>query len=803
MDKMKWALVPCLFLAMVADGLAAEYLDNTTDMPIPYAPASSTEDVFGMFSNPAGLGMVSDVQLGFVHGEFPDTFGRGDAFALQLGALGLGVQYVRPHRALWADDYVKYSIPLGVPLGDHAALGFGLDVLDPSGDSNGVAVGWTTGVMLRPVRFVSLGVTTGNLGNPGPFGHRLERQLTLGLGLRPLGDALTLSGDLHLAEGARSPPAEFHARLELVRGLNLFSRVTTEAAFSVGLALDFLHFGAAAAPYFSDDGGYSGVSYLARISASRYPSLVEVPNRVVVFHLNQGLQKRSRTGLDILGLGERGVLDLVTEIERAGSDPSVAAILLFVEDNPLSLEEADEVARALNAFRAGGKKVFASAGAIDTKDYLLATAADGVFMSPGGHVFVGGLKGELTYFAGTLEKLDVRVQAARAGKYKSFPEKFTRDGPSPESLEQVRAMVADFQEELVARISGARGISRKDVEAILDRGFMTPEEARDARLVDAVIHRADIETEIERRLGRRAELSEDFFDTERRRTSWRAPPRIALLRIDGTIVHGEGSSGIFGTGSTGNAEICEAAEAIAQDPQVRAVVLRIDSGGGSGIASEIIWRCMKDLKKEKPLVVSMGSAAASGGYYAAVPASHIFADPFTVTGSIGVWGLKINIAGLAKKLGITHQTVKLTKGADFDGVWRDLDPDEQKRFQRYVDGFYSQFALRVAEGRGLSMDAVEKAAQGRVWSAKAAIQARLVDEIGGVRDAINKAKKLSGIDAAEQVVIEIHPERPSMLRAVGKRLLIYADPLGALRNEIKAETRADPRAELPYDIEIR
>ena len=651
---------------------------------------------------------------------------------------------------------------------------------------------------------LSVGLVGENLGNPAPYGVTLDRMLTLGLGLRPIGEVLTLAADLHFSDAAHNPPADFYVRLCPVRGLSLFARVSEDASYAIGAGVDFSHVGFDITPAVTDRGNYAGVSYQARVSASVYEPIVEIRDQVAVIAINRTLHKKGALEFDPLGLHVRTALDVVADIEEAGRDRSVAAILLRIEENPLTLEQADEIVRALGAFRAKGRKVYVYLDAAGNVEYLLATSADAVFASPGGHFMVGGLKGELLFVKGLLEKIDVKVQAVKAGRYKSFPEMFTRDAASPESLEQLKAMLTDFHEEFIARIAKARGLTPGDVEALLDRGILSPEEARDARLVDAVVHETDLASEIERRLGRKnIILRDDPFDAEPRPVAWQPPDRVALLMIEGGIVHGEGSPGIIGTGTTGNAEICEASKRIADDEGIRAVVVRIDSGGGSGLASEIIWRCLKDLRAKKPVVVSMGGVAASGGYYTAVPANYIFADPFTVTGSIGAFAMKLNISGLAQKIGVTHQTVKLSKGADLDGLWRDLDEDEARRFQKFVDGFYEQFKLRVAEGRGLKLDDVEKAAQGRVWSAKAAKASKLVDEVGGFGDALDKAKKLAGLDPARRATIEVYPEKASILTTIGKRLLLYADPVGALRAELKAGAAPDLRAELPYELEVK
>jgi protease-4 len=788
--------------AVLASAAAAEPLHNTSTMPMPYAPITGTEDASAMFFNPAAIGAEMDLQLVYFHDDYQRVFTRGDLWGLQMGPVGFGLQYIRPGTTWALGDYLKYSIPIGIPIGSYVAIGAGLEIVQPLLNGYGTAVSWNVGILVRPARFIAFALTGDNLGSPGPYGHALNPQMNIGLGLRPFGEYVTISGDFHYESTGNIPPGDFYIKVVPVKGLGIQAGLRTDLTWSVGLVLDFDHVGIGATANM-DGGKFAGMNYQARLSLRKYPALYAPRNNVVVLTINEALRARSAMKFDPLGLGRRSFVDLVAEINRATRDEAVTAILLRIEDNPLSLEESEEVARALGPFKARGGRVFAYLDGGGNAEYVLASAADTIFMNPAGALYVGGLKADITFFKGTLELLDVKVQTVRSGKYKSFVERFTRDSASPENLEQLRKLISDFNAELTGMIAGARKLDAKTVEGVLDKGLLSASEAVDAHFADMTLHVADLEKEIGKKMGKAVALRDDYFRIPPRHTEWGAPPRIAILEIKGDIVYGEGSVGWFGMQSTGSAEVCEAARELEESPTVRAVVLRIDSPGGSGLASEIMWSCIGRIKEKKPVVVSMGSMAASGGYYAALPGNYVFADPFTLTGSIGVWALKPNIAGLALKLGITHQTVKLTKGADIFSLWRDLDDEEMARVERHIDGFYNQFKLRVSDGRKLSLENVEKVAQGRVWSAKAALENKLVDGIGGLSDALVKAKQMAGIDPARPVRLEEYPEKQNIFRNLQKKLKIVSDPVGTLKRELGVQTVPDVSAELPYNVEVK
>ena len=373
------ALPVLLLIVAILPARSAAGDMNTSNLALPYNPSSSSEDATSMLVNPASLAMSSDLQFVYFHNQFNAAAPTGDAFLLQMGWLGFGVQYARPEAGWASGDYIKYSIPFGVPLGQYAAIGVGLDILQPL-DRYGTAVSWSVGAVVRPIRYLSLAITGENLGSPAPFGHKLSPEMTVGAGFRPVGEVLTVSADWHYTVDRHSPPAEFYFRLMPVKGLAVQAMVNWDLSFGVGLFFDLANFGVGAATSFAKS-DFSGMTYMGRVSAKRYTPIFEKKNKAVVIEINESLDSRKFKGLEsLLGLGGRGYLDVISEIDRARRDRSVEAIVLKIEENPLDLDESDELVRALMQFKARGGKVYAylESGDIKNAQKYIKSIGDGI-----------------------------------------------------------------------------------------------------------------------------------------------------------------------------------------------------------------------------------------------------------------------------------------------------------------------------------------------------------------------------------------------------------------------------------------
>ncbi|MCS6813049.1 MAG: signal peptide peptidase SppA [Cyanobacteria bacterium] len=454
-------------------------------------------------------------------------------------------------------------------------------------------------------------------------------------------------------------------------------------------------------------------------------------------------------------------------LEQASRDPRIVGLYLRggVSSGSSGLANLLEARRALKQFRASGKPVIAYDAHWSEREYYLGSLATKLFINPLGTLTIDGYASENVFFAGTLKKYGVEVQVTRVGKYKSAVEPFLLTKNSPENQEQERQLLTDLWTEWVTSVAEHRQLTPQAVQAIADtQGMLLPHEALKQRLVDAVALPSEVNDELKRitgKTGDRDTVAQIDIQTYARATEDTSQAssknRIAVLYAQGEIRNSQRAT------STISAEsFARQLRQLRRDKTVKAIVLRINSPGGSVTASEAIQAEVVQTREQKPVIVSMGNVAASGGYWIATYADRIFAEPTTITGSIGVYGLIPNIQKLANAQGITWDTVKTAKYADMDTISRPQTPEELALNQKLVDWIYSEFLSKVAESRKLPKAKVAEIAQGRVWSGSAAKKIGLVDEIGGLNQAIAAAAKQANL--ADWQVDEYPKNRGSLFQ---------------------------------------
>lgn len=511
-------------------------------------------------------------------------------------------------------------------------------------------------------------------------------------------------------------------------------------------------------------------------------------------------------------------------LQAAARDRRIAGVLLIGEMAPSGLGSGfaalKELRAALAAFRESGKPVLAYLENATTREYYLASAADEIVLDPYGLIVMPGLASEPMFFAGAFEKFGVGVQVTRVGKYKSAVEPFIRRDLSPENREQYTQLLGDLWADIVGDIAAARGLEPADVQAVVDReGILRPEAAVASRLVSRTAYRDEIVDELKRRTGV-AKAEETFTQiglVEYARVG--APERaagpgrrgrIAIVYAEGDIVDGEG-----GLGEVGGVRFARELRRLRQDPDIDAIVVRVNSPGGSASASEHIQREIRLARESKPVVVSMGSYAASGGYWVSAYGDRIFAEPATITGSIGVFGVQFDVKKLAnERLGLTWDSVKTGRYADMFTLSRPKTEEEMALIQAMVDWIYDQFVDKVAEARQLDRAVVQEIAQGRVWSGAQALQLGLVDEIGGLDAALAHAAAAAGLGEGYRVV-EFPREKPlgeALMEMLGGfRPGAHAGAAARLLERLEEPMTAlerfnDPHgvyARLPVDLRVR
>lgn len=478
-----------------------------------------------------------------------------------------------------------------------------------------------------------------------------------------------------------------------------------------------------------------------------------------------------------------GLYDLVRMIRHAATDDKIGGILLQTDGNGNGYAASAEIRTALAEFRAKGKWIIAHGNRVPQSAYYVATAADKVYVSPAGSLEWKGLAVELIFFKNALDRLGIEPQIFYAGKFKSATEPFRTDKMTPENRLQTTEWLGDIYRTVLAEVAAARRMDTTTLHRIADEGRV--QNAGDAlreKLVDGLKYDDEVREELKQRAGVKADEKLHFVDvdTYAEAVAFRrsGDDRIGLIYAEGNIVDGEGDKT-----SIGDDAYVKIIRKLRLDKSVKAIVFRINSGGGSALASENIWRELSLAKKEKPLVVSFGDVAASGGYYIAAGADSIFAQPSTITGSIGVFSMLPNLQGFFNnKLGITFDGVKTAAHADNINVFRPMDEKERGFQQREVERIYSLFRQRVADGRKRDTAYIGSIAQGRVWSGTQAVRIGLVDRLGSLEDAVRCAARMAKVDSYR---LREYPEQEGWLESILDRK--KEEPMVQLQKELGVE----------------
>lgn len=490
------------------------------------------------------------------------------------------------------------------------------------------------------------------------------------------------------------------------------------------------------------------------IAASSASSTKVEENSVFTLMLSGQLDERAEENpLSMLSgqISENvGLDDIISSIRKAKENEDIKGIYIeagiFSSDSPAS---SHAIREALIDFKKSGKWIVAYADSYEQSSYYICSVADKIFLNPQGMVDWHGLGATPYFVKDLLTKLGIKVQLCKVGKYKSAPEMLTADGMSEPNREQVTAYINGIWQVMLKEVSESRKIAVDSLNAYADR-FIALSKAEDyvkMKLVDKLLYTDEVKGEIKKML--KIDPDESFpqltlKDMENVKGKKKEGDQVAVYYAYGDIVDSETGDMTDQEHSIVATKVCKDLEKLAEDDDVKAVVLRVNSPGGSAYASEQIWHAMMNLKAKKPVVVSMGGYAASGGYYISCPANYIIAEPTTITGSIGIFGMFPDFSGLlTEKLGIKFDEVKTNKHAAFGTMSRPFNAEEMALLEQYIDRGYQLFRKRVADGRKQSVEAIEKIAQGRVWLANDALKNKLVDEIGSLDKAIEKAAKLA------------------------------------------------------------
>ena len=560
--------------------------------------------------------------------------------------------------------------------------------------------------------------------------------------------------------------------------------------------------------------------FSAMISMSDQPASIKDKSLLVLRLDNEIVERADKNPLDALsipgitGTGKTGLDDILECIEKAKTDDKIRGIYLNPSTVNAGIASLEEIRDALVDFKESGKFIYAYGESWSQKAYYLVSVADKIILNPSGTIEFRGLSAQSNFFKGALEKVGVEVQVIRHGKFKAAVEPYILEKMSNESRLQTEAYIGSLWNQMLMDISTSRDLSLDELNKLAD-GVTTFQRAEDLRsngLVDTLMYKDELLVELKKITSikessdiRVTDVSEYINVPSKTDGKGLARDKVAVIYASGEIDLGTG--GLNGIDSE---ELSRTLREARQDTSIKAIVLRINSPGGSAYGSEVIWREVKLASETKPVIASMGDYAASGGYYIAAPADTIMADRTTITGSIGIFGLIPNAEELLNdKLGITQDVVNTNDHSDILSLTRKLSPYEQALMQEYIEEGYDTFISRVADGRNMSKEQVDEIGQGRVWDAENARKNGLVDIYGGINDAIDLAVEMSGLERYRIVKL---PEIADPLEELLKELSgtaymrIMKNELGdqyKVYQQLKAITNAQGvLMRTPFDIQI-
>ena len=495
----------------------------------------------------------------------------------------------------------------------------------------------------------------------------------------------------------------------------------------------------------------------------------EAPKKLSVAHIElKGSYSEGAGGESLFSEVVETLGDVLQRLKKAANDDTLEAVVVHIDSPKIGWAKLNELRTGIAKIRQKGRKVYAWMEGADTKDFLLASACDQIVIPESGMVMMPGLRAEISFYKNLFDMLSIQPEMLRVGEFKSAAEPYSRTEMSPAFREEMEAIIDDYYRQIVEMVSASRKLTAEQVTAIIDTGMFSAEEAKKAGLIDHVGYedhitslitgnQKDVEVKFLKTYGKK-KVDTDFSgitgiskmmnmlmggESSSRKSS---NPKIAIISAVGPIMSGSSQSDFFGDESMGSTTMIKAIRQARDDSTVKAIVLRVDSPGGSALASDLMWHELETLEGKKPFVVSMGDTAASGGYYIAMGADRIFAEPGTLTGSIGVVGGKLALEKFYAKIGITTSVVQKGKNAGVLSTTKPWTETERESMQKMMNDIYAQFTKKAAAGRKMEHEKLEKLARGRVYTGVQALSIGLVDELGTLDDAIAFAKKSAGID---------------------------------------------------------
>ncbi|MFH1687788.1 MAG: signal peptide peptidase SppA [bacterium] len=762
-------LVCVLMAALLPAAVVAERV-NPVDGVFYYQPAASVFGAEAAWINPAGLAAyrASGFQL---LADYAD-----DSFAKSWGWVANSERLATAYRRVDSpsgDDWQEYVFASAVKLGDLLHVGGSYRYYKTAPDYRARQHSWNLGFAFGSRNGFKMGAVFSNLNHArDSLGIGTETEMRYSLAYRPFGPKLTLAADMFLSTGTRLSHADYiyHARIDTERGIFIEAAIEPDDSWQVGLRFDLNRYFAGARSHFSS-AGHDRTTVFVGATSLRQRSMIGEPARRLELGIGGALSENPPQ--PILGRERLSFTRMLLDIYRAAEDPSISEMVLGLRGSRLGFGRTQELRQALEQFQAEGKTITCHLSQAGNLDYYLASVCDRILIDPVSRLNLVGLKVELTFLGGTLDKLGAGVEMVQIGEHKSAAEKYSRADASEANRAQINRLLDDLYDQFVDGIAAARSLSPDSVRNIIDNGPFTSEEALAAGLVDGLSYRDDLAKDYLRpmtTISFRQYLSDTLLND-----GWPTRPQVGVIVADGEIDNSDQQIPCVSQGDKITpGSMRKAVKQMASNPSVRGVILRVDSPGGLALAGEEMYHTLEKATRTRPLVVSMANQAASGGYYIAMPGKRIFADPATLTGSIGIFAGKPDLSRLYEKLDLGKELFVRGRYAGMMTWMRPFTDDERAKFASHIEAFYDHFVDLVATNRAMPYDSINALAQGQVWTGREALDNGLVDELGGLKQALQYTAERLDLD---QYGVALYPEHRPWIELPGQSFL---RPLAAL-----------------------
>ena len=684
----------------------------------------------------------------------------------KLGALRLAAsaEHLTSGSATDGQFFGRLSFAAGLPLGDRLAIGAATRLLGGGGSDGSSPWSQELSVLARPWSWISLAWRATGLGVASGAGSRgLTTRYAWGFALRPLAgsDRLTLALDFDWPATDKIGTITASLSTRIVSGLSVMienrsatrrigtadvNEQRTSLLVDIGLGFWGAELGLRGGQIAANQNS-TALQGAVRLSGDIPHGFVDPGPSAVIIALDGALAEGAAGG--------HAFARLVLKLDRLARDPAVGTVVFRFDDAKLTWAQVEELRAAIARIRGAGKHTASYAASLGTRGYMVAVATERIGMPAAGALSVRGVGTDWIGLAATLARVGIRVEAIRFSEHKSAPEMFTRSELSDTLRQTLQTIVTRRFDDFLDAVALGRSVTTTVVEQALSNGVVFPEDARDALLIDAVCGPDDFEKELRtwQMLGPDESIAL-YADARHRNEAWGPRDRIAIVGLQGDIVDG-GSGSTLGRNRIGGSETAKVIEGLSERKDVRGVVVRIDSGGGAVYGSDVIYQSLLRLSKRKPTATSMGSVAASGGYWLALGADRIYADSSTITGSIGIWAAKPDLSGLWRRIGLGVTHIGSGPGSSAMGIhkpWTELEADVMRRsLGRYYDLFLDRVSLR----RKIKRSDLLELAGGRLWLGDDALRHRLIDQQGGLIEAIADVRHRAGLsdDAAVEILL--------------------------------------------------